>query len=131
MSESWLDEVVFDSEGLIPAIAQEAGTGRLLMTAWMNREALAETVRSGRAVYWSRSRRRLWRKGEESGHVQLIRQVRLDCDGDVIMLEVEQAGGIACHTGHGRCFFRRLENGIWVEVEPVLKDPGQIYDSKP
>ena len=131
MSESWLDEVVFDSEGLIPAIAQEVGTGRLLMTAWMNREALAETVRSGRAVYWSRSRKRLWRKGEESGHVQLIRQVRLDCDGDVIMLEVEQVGGIACHTGHGRCFFRKLENGMWVEVEPILKDPGQIYDSKP
>jgi phosphoribosyl-AMP cyclohydrolase len=131
VSESWLDEAVFDSEGLIPAIAQEVGTGRLLMTAWMNREALAETVRSGRAVYWSRSRKRLWRKGEESGHVQLIRQVRLDCDGDVIMLEVEQVGGIACHTGHGRCFFRKLENGMWVEVEPVLKDPGQIYDSKP
>ena len=131
MSESWLDEVVFDSEGLIPAIAQEVGTGRLLMTAWMNREALAETVRSGRAVYWSRSRKRLWRKGEESGHVQQIRQVRLDCDGDVIMLEVEQVGGIACHTGHGRCFFRKLENGMWVEVEPVLKDPGKIYDSKP
>lgn len=131
MSESWLDEVVFDSEGLIPAIAQEVGTGRLLMTAWMNREALAETVRSGRAVYWSRSRKRLWRKGEESGHVQQIRQVRLDCDGDVIMLEVEQVGGIACHTGHGRCFFRKLENGMWVEVEPILKDPGKIYDSKP
>lgn len=131
MSESWLDEVVFDSEGLIPAIAQEVGTGRLLMTAWMNREALAETMRSGRAVYWSRSRKRLWRKGEESGHVQLIRQVRLDCDGDVILLEVEQVGGIACHTGHGRCFFRKLENGMWVEVEPVLKDPGQIYDLKP
>jgi phosphoribosyl-AMP cyclohydrolase len=128
VSESWLDEVVFDSEGLIPAIAQEVGTGRLLMTAWMNRDALAETVRSGRAVYWSRSRKRLWRKGEESGHVQLIRQVRLDCDGDVVMLEVEQVGGIACHTGHGRCFFRKLENGMWVEVEPVLKDPGQIYD---
>ena len=131
MSESWLDEVVFDSDGLIPDIAQEVGTGRLLMTAWMNREALAETVRSGRAVYWSRSRKRLWRKGEESGHVQQIRQVRLDCDGDVIMLEVEQVGGIACHTGHGRCFFRKLENGMWVEVEPVLKDPGKIYDSKP
>jgi phosphoribosyl-AMP cyclohydrolase len=131
VSESWLDEVVFDSDGLIPAIAQEVGTGRLLMTAWMNREALAETVRSGRAVYWSRSRKRLWRKGEKSGHVQQIRQVRLDCDGDVIMLEVEQVGGIACHTGHGRCFFRKLENGMWVEVEPVLKDPGKIYDSKP
>lgn len=131
MSEFWLDAVVFDSDGLIPAIAQEAGSGRLLMTAWMTREALEETVRSGRAVYWSRSRKRLWRKGEESGHVQLVRQVRLDCDGDVIMLEVEQVGGIACHTGHGRCFFRKLENGKWVEVEPVIKDPGQIYGSKP
>ena len=131
MSKPWLDEVVFDSEGLIPAVVQEVGTGRLLMTAWMSREALSETVRSGRAVYWSRSRKRLWRKGEESGHTQQIRQVRLDCDGDVIMLEVEQVGGIACHTGHGRCFFRKLENGIWVEVEPVLKDPKKIYDSKP
>ncbi len=131
MSESWLDQVVFDSQGLIPAIAQEVGTGRLLMTAWMNREALAETVRSGHAVYWSRSRKRLWRKGEESGFVQLIRQVRLDCDSDVIMLEVEQMGGIACHTGHGRCFFRKLENGTWLEVEPVLKDPGKIYEPKP
>ena len=131
MSGFWLDEVVFDSEGLIPAIAQELGTGRLLMTAWMNREALAETVRSGRAVYWSRSRKRLWRKGEESGHLQLVKQIRLDCDGDVIMLEVEQVGGIACHTGHGRCFFRKLENGIWVETEPVLKHPETIYGSKP
>lgn len=131
MSESWLDEVVFDAEGLVPAVAQEAGTGKLLMLAWMNREALAETVRSGRAVYWSRSRERLWRKGEESGHTQLIKQVRLDCDADVIVLEVEQVGGIACHTGHSRCFFRKLENGKWVETEPLLKDPGQIYDSKP
>jgi phosphoribosyl-AMP cyclohydrolase len=131
VSDAWLDELVFDADGLIPAVAQEAVTGKLLMLAWMNREALAETVRSGRAVYWSRSRKRLWRKGEESGHVQLVRQVRLDCDADVIVLEVEQVGGIACHTGHGRCFFRRLENGMWVETEPVLKDPGQIYDSKP
>ena len=131
MSESWLDEVAFDADGLVPAMAQEAGTGKLLMLAWMNREALAETVRSGRAVYWSRSRKRLWRKGEESGHAQLVKQVRLDCDADVIVLEVEQVGGIACHTGHGRCFFRKLENGKWVETEPVLKDPGQIYDSKP
>lgn len=131
MSESWLDEVVFDAEGLVPAVAQEASTGKLLMLAWMNREALAETVRSGRAVYWSRSRKRLWRKGEESGHTQLIKQVRLDCDADVIVLEVEQVGGIACHTGHRRCFFRKLENGMWVETEAVLKDPGQIYDSKP
>ena len=131
MSESWLDEVAFDADGLVPAMAQEAGTGKLLMLAWMNREALAETVRSGRAVYWSRSRKRLWRKGEESGHAQLVKQVRLDCDADVIVLEVEQVGGIACHTGHSRCFFRKLENGKWVETEPVLKDPGQIYDSKP
>jgi phosphoribosyl-AMP cyclohydrolase len=131
VSDSWLDDVVFDSAGLIPAVAQEVGTGRLLMTAWMNRDALVETVRSGRAVYWSRSRERLWRKGEESGHVQLVRQVRLDCDGDVIMLEVEQIGGIACHTGHGRCFFRKLENDRWVEAEPVLKEPREIYDSKP
>jgi phosphoribosyl-AMP cyclohydrolase len=131
VTDAWLDEVAFDADGLIPAVAQEAGTGRILMLAWMNREAIAESVRSGRAVYWSRSRKRLWRKGEESGHVQLIREFRLDCDADVIVLEVEQIGGIACHTGHGRCFFRKLENGAWVETEPVLKDPGQIYDSKP
>ena len=130
MSDSWLDELVFDADGLIPAVAQETGTGKLLMLAWMNRDALSETVRSGRAVYWSRSRKRLWRKGEESGHVQLIKQVRLDCDADVIVLEVEQIGGIACHTGHGRCFFRKLENGKWVETEPVLKNPAQIYESK-
>jgi phosphoribosyl-AMP cyclohydrolase len=131
VSDAWLDELVFDADGLIPAVAQEAGTGKLLMLAWMNREALAETVRSGRAVYWSRSRKRLWRKGEESGHTQLVRQVRLDCDADVIVLEVEQVGGIACHTGHARCFFRRLENGKWVETDPVLKDPKQTNDSKP
>lgn len=131
MSDFWLDELVFDADGLIPAVAQEAGTGKLLMLAWMNREALSETVRSGRAVYWSRSRKRLWRKGEESGHVQLIKEIRLDCDADVIVLAVEQVGGIACHTGHERCFFRILENGRWVETEPVLKEPGQIYDSKP
>ncbi len=127
MSEAWLDELAFDADGLIPVVAQEVGTGKLLMLAWMNREALSETVRSGRAVYWSRSRKRLWRKGEDSGHVQLVRQVRVDCDADVVVLEVEQVGGIACHTGHGRCFFRKLENGRWVETEPVLKDPGQIY----
>jgi len=131
VSDTWLDELVFDADGLIPALAQEAGTGKLLMLAWMNREALSETVRSGRAVYWSRSRKRLWRKGEESGHVQLVRQVRLDCDADVILLEVEQVGGIACHTGHGRCFFRKLDNGKWIETDPVLEDPGHIYRSKP
>ncbi|MBC8006834.1 MAG: phosphoribosyl-AMP cyclohydrolase [Prolixibacteraceae bacterium] len=131
MSDSWLDELAFDGDGLIPAVAQETGTGKLLMLAWMNREALRETVRSGRAVYWSRSRQRLWHKGEESGHVQLIKQVRLDCDADVIVLEVEQIGGVACHTGHARCFYRQLDEGVWVETEPVVKDPGEIYDSKP
>lgn len=131
MSELWLNEVIFDANGLIPAIAQDKSSGALLMLAWMNREALSETVRSGRAVYWSRSRKRLWRKGEESGHIQLVKQVRIDCDADVIVLEVEQVGGIACHTGHERCFFRKLENGQWVETEPSLKDPERIYDSKP
>jgi phosphoribosyl-AMP cyclohydrolase len=131
VSEVWLDEVVFDANGLIPAIAQDKSTGALLMLAWMNREALSETVASGRAVYWSRSRQRLWRKGEDSGHIQLVKEVRIDCDADVIVLEVEQVGGIACHTGHGRCFFRKLENGNWVETEPLLKDPAQIYHSKP
>ena len=130
MSEAWLDEVAWDAHGLVPAIAQETGSGRVLMLAWMNREALAETVRSGRAVFWSRSRNRLWRKGEESGHVQTVREVRIDCDGDVIVLEVEQAGGIACHTGHARCFFRRLDDGAWVETEPVLRNPRDIYGPK-
>lgn len=127
MSDAWLDEVAWDADGLVPAIAQEAATGKLLMLAWMNRDALAETVRSGRAVYWSRSRNKLWRKGEESGHVQQVKEVRLDCDGDVVVLEVQQAGGIACHTGHGRCFFRRLDGGAWVETEPVIRDPNEIY----
>jgi phosphoribosyl-AMP cyclohydrolase len=131
VSETWLDEVAWDEHGLVPAIAQEAGTGKLLMLAWMNREALAETAQTGRAVYWSRSRNRLWRKGEESGHVQRVDGIRLDCDGDVVVLEVDQVGGIACHTGHSRCFFRKLENGKWTETEPVIKDPKEIYQSKP
>ena len=131
MSDAWLDEVAWDEHGLVPAIAQEAGTGKVLMLAWMNREALAETVHSGRAVYWSRARSRLWRKGEESGHVQNVREVRLDCDGDVVMLEVQQVGGIACHTGRSLCFFRTLENGAWVVTEPVIRDPREIYGSKP
>jgi phosphoribosyl-AMP cyclohydrolase len=128
VSVSWLEEVVWDDKGLVPAIAQDAQTGQVLMQAWMNRDALLETVQSGRAVYWSRSRRRLWRKGEESGHVQLVREVRLDCDGDVVLLQVEQVGGIACHTGRARCFFRRLEKESWVATERVLKDPASIYD---
>lgn len=124
---AWMDEVRFDADGLVPAIAQEASTDRILMVAWMNREALAETAATGRAVYWSRSRGRLWRKGEESGHVQSVRELRLDCDGDVVLLKVEQSGGIACHTGRHSCFFRRLEDGRWVVVDPVLKDPESIY----
>jgi phosphoribosyl-AMP cyclohydrolase len=131
VNEAWLDEVAWDEHGLVPAIAQEAGTGKVLMLAWMNREALAETVRSGRAVYWSRSRDKLWRKGEESGHVQQIGEVRLDCDGDVVVLEVQQVGGIACHTGRSRCFFRRLDNGAWVITEPVVENPPEIRESKP
>ena len=124
---AWMDEVRFDADGLVPAIAQEASTDRILMVAWMNREALAETVATGRATYWSRSRARLWRKGEESGHFQALRELRLDCDGDVVLLSVEQHGGIACHTGRHSCFFRRLEDGRWVVVDPVLKDPESIY----
>lgn len=130
MNDAWLDEVRWDADGLVVAIAQDAASGRVLMVAWMNREALAETVETGRAVYWSRSRKRIWRKGEESGHFQRVSEVRLDCDGDVLVLQVEQEGGIACHTGHERCFFRKLEQGAWRETEPVLKDPSQIYRGK-
>jgi len=124
---SFLDDVPWNEHELVAAIAQDAASGKVLTVAWMNRDALAETVKRGEAVYWSRSRRQLWRKGEESGHVQKVREVRLDCDADAVLLLVEQAGGIACHTGHARCFFRKLENGRWVEVEPVLKDPASIY----
>jgi len=127
MNEEWLDQVHWDVDGLVPVIAQEAGSGRVLMMAWMNREALQETVQAGKAVYWSRSRRRLWRKGESSGNEQRVREVRLDCDGDTVLLVVEQQGGIACHTGRHSCFFRRLEGQQWSEVEPVLRDPAQIY----
>lgn len=126
----WLDSVNWGDDGLVPAIAQEATTGDVLMVAWMNREALAETARRGEAVYWSRSRRRLWHKGEESGHVQTVHELRLDCDADVILMKVTQTGhepGIACHTGRHSCFFRRYENGAWQTVEPVLKDPESIY----
>ena len=123
----WLDALKWDEQGLIPAIAQDAATGRVLMFAWMDREALRETVASGRAVYWSRSRRRLWRKGEESGHVQAVKAIRADCDGDVLLLTIEQVGGIACHTGRESCFFSELQNERWVAVDPVLKDPKDIY----
>jgi len=127
MNERWLEEIKWSQDGLVPAIAQETGSGRVLMVAWMNREALKATAESGDAVYWSRSRKRLWHKGEESGHVQKVRSIRLDCDEDVILLEVEQVGGIACHTGRPHCFFRRLEGAEWVTTEPVLKDPAEIY----
>ena len=127
MSEAWLDEVKWTADGLVPAIAQDADSGKLLMMAWMNREALKETAESGFAVYWSRSRGKLWRKGEESGHQQVVRELRLDCDNDVILVRVEQKGGIACHTGRESCFYRRFEDGQWKSVEPVLKDPKEIY----
>ena len=130
MSEAWLDEIEWNESGLVPAIAQDAASGRVLTLAWMNREALAETVNSGRAVYWSRSRGRLWRKGEESGHVQKVLEVRLDCDADAVLLKVEQVGAIACHTGRESCFFRKLEDGRWVTTDPVKKDPSLIYRKK-
>ena len=124
---SFLDEVPWNGEGLIAAVAQDASSGRVLTVAWMNREALQQTVDSRLAVYWSRSRRKLWRKGEESGHVQKVVELRLDCDADAVLLKVQQAGGIACHTGRESCFFRKLENGKWVTTDPVLKDPAAIY----
>ena len=126
-NEDWLEEVKWTADGLVPAIAQDAQDGRILMMAWMNREALQLTASTGSAVYWSRSRGKLWRKGEESGHQQRVSEVRLDCDNDVIVLQVEQAGGIACHTGRRSCFYQRLDNDRWVAVDPVLKDPQQIY----
>jgi phosphoribosyl-AMP cyclohydrolase len=124
---NWLEQVKWAEDGLVAAIAQDAASGKVLTLAWMNRDALTRTAATGEAHYWSRSRRQLWRKGETSGHVQKVRELRLDCDGDAILLLVEQVGGIACHTGRERCFFRRLENDRWVEVEPVVKDPREIY----
>ncbi|UZR27188.1 phosphoribosyl-AMP cyclohydrolase [Methylococcus mesophilus] len=124
---AWLDEIRWTADGLVPVVAQEAGTGQVLMVAWMNREALALTAEEGYAVYWSRSRGRLWRKGEESGHRQTVLEIRLDCDEDVVLLKVEQAGGIACHTGRHHCFYRVLNDGRWETVEPVLKSPDSIY----
>lgn len=126
-SVDWLDSVRWTSDGLVPAIAQDSESGDVLMMAWMNREALALTVQRGRAVYWSRSRGQLWHKGETSGHEQMVTEIRLDCDADVVLLKVEQQGGIACHTGRRSCFYRRLENGRWTDVEPVLRDPDAIY----
>jgi phosphoribosyl-AMP cyclohydrolase len=131
---NWLDEVSWTSDGLVPVIAQETGSNDVLMFAWMNREALARTVALGEAVYWSRSRARLWHKGEESGHVQKVLGIRMDCDNDVVLLEVQQLGhepGIACHTGRHSCFFQVLKDGQWQSVDPVLKDPHTIYAAKP
>lgn len=127
MSTNWLDEVRWTADGLVPVIAQETGSNKILMFAFMNREALQLTVETGQAVYWSRSRNKLWRKGEESGHVQKVHEIRLDCDEDVILISVEQLGGIACHTGRHNCFFRKLVDGQWVTDQPVLKDPQEIY----
>ncbi len=124
---SFLDDINFNSDGLIPAIAQDSVTGKVLMMAWMNRDAVAATVAEGRAVYWSRSRRALWRKGESSGNVQRLVNLRLDCDADTLLLEVEQVGGIACHTGREHCFFRTLRDERWDTTEPVLKSPESIY----
>ena len=130
---AWLDSIKWDRDGLVPVIAQEAGSGDVLMFAWMNREALAQTAARGQAVYWSRSRQRLWHKGEASGHFQQVHEIRMDCDNDVVLLKVTQLGhapaepSIACHTGRHSCFYQRLEQGQWLAVEPVLKDPEAIY----
>ena len=127
----WLNKVRWDENGLVPVIAQELGSNDILMFAWMNREALTKTVESGEAVYWSRSRKKLWHKGEESGHVRKVHEIRLDCDEDVVLIKVTQTGSVACHTGRHSCFFQKLngdvQNAEWVAVEPVLKDPGVIY----
>ena len=129
-AQTWLDAVRWNADGLIAAIAQDAATGRVLTLAWMNRVALERTAATGEAHYWARSRGRLWRKGESSGHVQRVREIRLDCDNDAVLLQVEQTGGIACHTGRERCFHQRLDDGEWHDVEPVLKDPKAIYGNR-
>ena len=128
MANEWLQHIKWDAQGLVPAIAQDAKTGRILMMAWMNAESLALTVKEQRAIYWSRSRGKLWRKGEESGHVQVLHELRLDCDSDVIILQVEQKGGIACHTGRESCFYKVLKDEQWQDVDPVIKDPQNIYN---
>lgn len=127
IEQDWREAIRWGADGLVPVIAQDARSGRVLMFAWMNRQALEQTVQRGEAVYWSRSRSRLWHKGEASGHVQRVREIRIDCDGDVILLQIEQAGGIACHTGRESCFYLRLEGRRWKPVDPVIKDPDEIY----
>ncbi len=130
MSTKWLDEIHWTKDGLVPVIAQDATSGKVMMLAWMSRESLALTAEEGRAVYWSRSRGRLWRKGEESGHVQRVKSIRLDCDNDVVLLGIDQVGGIACHTGRESCFFQELRGDEWVAVDPVRKPPEEIYAKK-
>lgn len=127
MSDNWLDDIKWTDDGLVPVIAQDYQSGTILMFAWMNREALQLTEQTGHAVYWSRSRQKLWHKGEESGHQQRVHEIRIDCDNDVVLLKVDQIGGIACHTGRHHCFFKKLDSGQWKIVEPVLKDPADIY----
>jgi len=127
MSDNWLDQIKWTEDGLVPAIAQDAESGRILMFAWMNRESLGLTVEKGEAVYYSRSRQKLWHKGEESGHTQKVKSLCLDCDGDVITIKIEQTGGIACHTGRESCFYREYQNGEWVTIDKVIKDPKDIY----
>ena len=129
MPNKWLNKIRWDENGLVPVIAQEAATGDILMFAWMNRDALAKTAELGEAVYWSRSRKKLWHKGEESGHTQKVLEMRLDCDEDVVLLKIEQKGGIACHTGRHSCFFQRFDGADWQAVDPVLQDPDTIYSS--
>ena len=126
-TQQLLEEVSFNSDGLIPAIAQDVSSGEILMMAWMNSDALAATIKAGEAIYWSRSRGKLWHKGEESGNTQTVREIRLDCDGDTLLLKVEQSGGIACHTGRRHCFYRKLADAGWETTEPVLRSPGDIY----
>lgn len=127
MSPTWLDEIKWDEKGLVPAIAQDEETGRILMFAWMNKEALQQTVETNRAVYWSRSRDKLWPKGEESGHIQKVSEIRLDCDNDVVLLSIEQIGSIACHTGRESCFYKKYENNAWQVTDHVIKNPDEIY----
>jgi len=127
VSDVWLNKIAWNDQGLVPAIAQDAESGEILMVAWMNREALKQTAEKGEAVYWSRSRKKLWHKGEESGHTQKVLEIRTDCDEDVILIKVEQTGGIACHTGRKSCFFQKLDEQDWVATESVLKDPHEIY----
>lgn len=128
MSDAWLNKINWSGDGLVPVIAQEEGSDKVLMVAWMNREAVRLTVETGHAVYWSRSRKKLWHKGEESGHMQVVKALYLDCDEDVLLLTVEQIGGIACHTGRHHCFFKKLENKQWNVVNPIIKDPKTIYN---